>query len=167
MTSDDHDEKVRLETEKGRLLYDRLGPIFRDSSPDFKADLEDWIRSDLENAHKINAYMSLAANLNKSQVGIQQGGATAGKAKAERHRRYDQILVDLARPVAAKLNSGQPSYRAVARILKTRVIPRTLREACKAPSPDVDALEHLSHLSENRIHKILLKHKKVCPLAPR
>ena len=159
MTSDNRDEKARRAREKGERLYERLGPVFRDLSPDFLLELKDWIKYNPDGAYSIVAHVSKGADFNKSRVRIQQGGATAGKAKAERHRHYEQVLVDLARPFATKLKGGQLKYRPVARTLKNRVIPNALRAANQEMSPNIEAFEHLADLSENRIYRIILKHK--------
>ena len=166
MTSDDRDEKARLAREKFDRLYERLGPIYRASSPDFQLDVEAWLDFGPMVAHNIAAHISKGAELNISRVLIRQGGATAGKAKAERHRHYEQVLVDLARPFAAKLSSGQLTYSAVAHTLKNHVIPKALRAANQEMSPSVEALEHLSRLSEIRLYRIILKHKESVSASP-
>ncbi len=166
VTSDSRDEKARLAQEKGLQQYERLGPLYRDLKPDFLSDLKGWIEYDPDGAYRIVARISKAADFNIARVRIQQGGATAGKAKAELHRHYEQVLVDLARPFAAKLNCGQLSYRDVAHILAKSVIPKALGEANKEMSPSVEALEHLSRSSKNRLYRIILKHKESVSASP-
>ena len=160
MTSNDPDEKTRRTREKFDRLFERLGPKFRASSPDFNREVEGCLAVGPDFAHNIAALISKGADLNMSLDLIQQGGAIGGKEKAKRHKHFEQVLVDLARPFAAKLNSGQLTYRSVAHILKYRVIPKELEAAVKKMSQSWGALDHLSGLSEIRLYRIILKHKE-------
>ena len=166
MTSNDRDEKTRRTREKFDRLFERLGPKFRASSPDFNREVEGCLAVGPVFAHNIAALISKGADSNMSLVLIQQGGATGGKAKAERYKHYEQVLVDLARPFAAKRNSGQINYRSVAHILKSRVIPKELKAVDEKTSQRIEALEHLSGLSEVRLYRIILNNKESVSASP-
>ena len=72
MTSNDRDEKTRLARYKLDRLYERLGPTYRDMSPDFHQDAETWLDFGPDIAHNIAASISKGADFNISQVLIQQ-----------------------------------------------------------------------------------------------
>ena len=167
MTSDNRDDKAKGVLEKAERYYERIDPLYRDLEPDFLPNLRDWVVDNPIHAHSIVALISRTYDFSLTQIGLQQGGATGGKAKAELYRHYEQVLVDLARPFAPKLKCKQLSYPAVAHNLKIKVIPEALRKANQQTSPDAKALEHLATRSERRLTDIIRKHKaEIVPPSP-
>ena len=157
---DSRHRRKRLAQEKAERLYERLGPVYRNLEPDFVEDIKDWIEYDPDGAFRIVARISKAAVFNPSQVKIREGGAEGGRTKAALHKHYEQALIDLAKPFAAKLARKELNFLAVAKLLENRIIPQALVEAEREWSPNIEALIHLKKLSVSRLQRIILMHNK-------